>query len=299
MHSRAPVPRHPCPCPTCPSVFVFPRPPQDRTRLRSPHGRAHCGITAPRRPRMHLRWMTTPRGFNRRGLGRPSPTRTCPSHPAPSYPILSQASPAQPFPSSPRCCWQLRHILPRPAHAPNLARPPSLPASSTAAPSVQLYSYKHPKVSTVAGQAPPTHAPASRGYEPPSSHPLPAPGLGSGSPASTSSSFCSLARSLACSFFSLEGAPTWLHLSRPSLPRLGNLLCPFVAHGLPTVLLCLKAPSRTSALNMVRVPRWPAWRRAAAASLLFTTSPLVAAYDLDPNSTGTILQSPASPCRPG
>ena len=108
-----------------------------------------------------------------------------------------------------------------------------------------------------------------------------------------------LARSLACSFFSLEGAPTWLHLSRPSLPRLGNLLCPFVAHGLPTVLLCLKAPSRTSALNMVRVPRWPAWRRAAAASLLFTTSPLVAAYDLDPNSTGTILQSPASPCRPG
>ena len=152
--------------------------------------------------------MTTPRGFNRRGLGRPSPTRTCPSHPAPSYPILSQASPAQPFPSSPRCCWQLRHILPRPAHAPNLARPPSLPASSTAAPSVQLYSYKHPKVSTVAGQAPPTHAPASRGYEPPSSHPLPAPGLGSGSPASTSLSFCSLARSP-------------VRFSRSRAPRLG------------------------------------------------------------------------------
>ncbi|GJN77037.1 hydrolase 76 protein [Purpureocillium lilacinum] len=39
---------------------------------------------------------------------------------------------------------------------------------------------------------------------------------------------------------------------------------------------------------MVRVPRWPAWRRAAAASLLFTTSPLVAAYDLDPNSTESV-----------
>ncbi|KAJ6446824.1 glycoside hydrolase family 76 protein [Purpureocillium lavendulum] len=40
---------------------------------------------------------------------------------------------------------------------------------------------------------------------------------------------------------------------------------------------------------MVRVPRWAAWRRAAAASLLLTaTSPLAAAYELDPNSTESV-----------